>query len=1247
MKRLTYVVLIVALGIPTSKVYGFIQSAAPGTGTTLKWFALPIQYRINGKGTPDVPGTAEFAAIAAAFATWDAVANSDLAFVNGGMTTLGFDPTDSTNTILWLDDASAGSTNESAVVGFPDIQALTLRRGDAISGQIFEVDIALNGVSYSWTVSGNDSFTSLRGPADIQAVVTHEVGHLIGLEHVTSSTSVMFVSMYPGDISPRTLSQDELSAAAFIYPSAGAPAESSISGQVTRSGSGVPRAYVAAFQAGRVIDGALADAAGNYRIRRLPPGTYLVRTQPYSNSRNVTQSTFYQSPTNVDVNFLSIFYPNTASESSATPVTVAAGADSPNINLSVSASGNVNDPFEEDDTGSTAKPIAVDGSAQIHHSWDANPLAGDEDWVTYNAVAGRLYVIETRSLGLKRDDSAPEVIHSATYLELHDASATTPPYPVPLASNISRNSFEQDRGSRIVAFEAANAVRKVRALQRQFTTKGAGAYFDLSVRELVGPFAAPTVTSVLQSQATQDGGVVVSVNGSNFIPGAAVTFGGAAGTQADVQNCQTPTDCRVIKVLVPSHAPGMVTVQVTNPGGGSGSLANGFEYLARRVGSFVDNTSNAFGTFIGDGVGICWGDYDSDGDQDVFRPTSGAFFTTFRLLRNNGSGTFTDVTVSAGLDATLAQQGSCAWGDHDNDGDLDLYVVYSGGLNALYRNNGNGTFTNIAATASVGGATGSPPDTDAAWADYDQDGYLDLLLVYQSSGGTLRPHQLFHNNGNSTFTDVAASAGLALQNYTAACKWADYDNDGYSDLYLVNLQGQSDQLFHNNRNGTFTEVTALAGIVEDFHCWNAVWADLNDDGLQDLFCSSVETAPGQNFRLWVNAGNGTFFDRSATSGVQTTSCFGFGRGTAALDKDNDGDIDLYVGCDNNDRLLENLGVDPPAFTDVAIASGVNETTFLRSGYGAGAADIDNDFDVDVLVTGLEQDADYLWQNSSNTNQGLTVRLIGTVQNKLGIGARVSVIPDLGLAPPNEPDESSCLAADATGSARHLQAIGGSRDQNSMELEFGLASQLIGTREVDCVNVFWPRSGLNRGFTRVAANQILNITESYPELLVTKVTPSSGSTAGGTDVTVFGFNFSNVEPSYPKVFFGGIAATSVVFQNANTIRCTTPAHASGAVDVRVENSVTSSSTLAGGFTYVGPGEDISLTVARSGGDVVLNWTDVEQRAYYRVKRALGPTPSDFNPAQVCAVRAGRTYTDIGAANNTTNYFYLVDTTLSCP
>ena|GEM_PF-1624633 len=1236
MIRLKSLVPLVAFCISAGSVFGFVQKTTD-SGVALKRLVLPIQYGINEKGTPDVPGIAERAAVDAAFATWGAISNSNLAF-NGGTTSAGFDPMDGMSTILWMDDAS----DNTLVVGRPDLLALTDVRFNVMSGAIVSADIAMNGVSFSWSVSGNDNFSSLKGPADIQAVVTHEIGHFIGLDHVTNSMSVMFPTMYVGDTSPRSLSQDELSAAVFVYPSAGAPAESSISGQVTRAGVGVARAYVAAFQGGRAIVGAMADAAGNYRIRRLPPGLYQVRAQPYSNSDAVTQTLFYQVSSNVDVNFLSILYMNTASESSATSVTVNAGADTPNINLSVSASGNVNDPFEDDDTGSTAKPIALDGSAQIHHSWDSAPLVGDEDWVTYNAVAGRLYVIETRNLGLEPTDSGAAAAHSATQLELYDSSATSPPYPAPLASNAFRNSFEGDNGSRIVTFEAANAVRKVRARQRQPDTKGAGAYFDLSIRELVGPFASPTVTSVVQGQGTEDGGIVVSVNGTNFIPGAGVTFGGVAGSQIDVQSCQTPTDCRVIKVLVPAHAPGMVTVQVTNLGGGNGSLANGFEYLPRRVGTFLDNTLNAFGDFIGEGAGICWGDYDNDGDQDVFRPTSGV--TTYRLLRNNGGGVFQDVTATAGLDTTGLNQRSCAWGDYDNDGYIDLYIVYTSALNALYRNNGpSGTFTNIAAAAGVGGATGSPNDSDAAWADFDLDGDLDLMLLYESSGASLRSHQLFRNNGNSTFTDVAASAGVGFQKYGEHCKWADYDNDGYPDLYLVNLQGLSDQLLHNNRNGTFTDVTSLAGIVEDFHCWNALWADVNDDGFQDLFCSSVTGAPGQNFRLWINAGSGAFVDASASSGVQDTTCSGFGGAITAFDKDNDGDIDLYVGCDNDDRLLENNAADPPFFTNVAIASGVNEAGFPRSAYGVGAADIDNDFDQDVLVTGIEVDADFLWQNRSNTNQGLTVRLIGTVQNKLGIGTRVSVIPNLGA----NPNEASCLSADGSGNARHLQVIGGSRDQNSIELEFGLASQPIEAREVDCVNVFWPRSGLKRGFVRVAANQLLSITESSPDLLVTKVTPGSGSTAGGTSVTVFGFNFSNAVSSYPKVYFGGVAATGVIFQSANTIQCTTPAHSGGAVDVRVENSLTSANTLPGGYTYIGPGQEVNISVTRSGADVVLNWSDVEQRQYYRVKRALGPMPSNFNPAQVCAIQAGTTYTDVGAASNATNYFYIVDTTLSCP
>ena len=1238
-------------GLVGLQAYGFVPIKNT-SGSVIKWTTVPVSYFRNDRGTVDIPGSQEQTAINASFASWNAITDTVLRFTDSGLASASPSTVaDAKNAIGWIEDPSnpltAAVDIQAASLTFCSPGNVSCDNGTAFS----EVDIYLNGVSWSWTNQATGNYSTRRGPLDVQAILTHEIGHFAGLEHVTTRGNVMYFPVYSGSISWRTLSQDEISFARAIYPLAAPPPETAISGTVRRGGTAVPGAYVVAVQGGRVIVGAIASGTGAYALRWVPPGSYFIRVQPYTRNPGITESAFYQNAANVDVDFLSAFYPNTATTEPPSPpgaqvVSVIAGQTLPGIDFSVSATANANDPFEEDDTSATARTVGVAGNAELHHSWDPTAGVPDQDWVKFPATQNRIYLIETQNPGRAVTSTSED---SATFLQLYASSGGAL-----LASNISRNLVESDPTSRIAYREATagTTTRFVLARQRSATARGAGIYFDLLVTELTGPFPVPSVTSVTPAQGSQDGGMVVTVRGSGFIPGTEITFGGVAGTDEDVQECVSPGNCQAVKVTVPAHAPGLVTVQVTNLDGGSGSLANGFEYLTRQVGTFIDDTFAAYGQYDGDGQAVCWGDFDNDGDQDLFRATGTS--SARRLLRNNGDGTFTDITAAAGI--STGGLVSCAWGDYDGDGDLDLYLAVgcNPGTNFLYRNNGNSTFTDVTAAAGVGGDS-AHCSLDAAWSDYDNDGDLDLYVVYtELNDPSPRANQLFRNTGG-VFSDVAVSTGTNLVSASRRALWADYDNDGFPDLLVVNVSSRSDVLYHNNRNGTFSNVTAAAGIVESANCYDEVWADLNNDGFLDIFCAGDSFTPSSTpQRVWINQKNGTFVDLAAASGINSLNRHA--HSVTVLDKDNDGDIDLYMGCSfltgqstsDLDALLENDGANPPHFTNVAAASGVDESAFPREGEGVASADFDNDNFTDVLVTGSGStfiDDDYFWKNTSNVNQSLTVRLLGSVTNKWGLGASVTVIPD--YPGTDTPTEAQCLNP-AMGTTKYRQEVlGGSHNQNSIELEFGLGTRPIGSRQVDCVNVSWPRSGLQRGFTQVATNQRLEIAESYPTLHVTRISPSVGSTAGGTSVTIYGFNFSNAVPTYPRVLLGGVAASSVVLVSANVITCTTPAHVSGSVDVRVENSGTSSDTLAGAYTYVGPGQDINLTVTKGAGNVILNWTDAAQGVYYRVKRALGPRPSDFSPAPVCVVQATRTYTDTGAANNTTKYFYLVDTTLTCP
>ena len=302
-------------------------------------------------------------------------------------------------------------------------------------------------------------------------------------------------------------------------------------------------------------------------------------------------------------------------------------------------------------------------------------------------------------------------------------------------------------------------------------------------------------------------------------------------------------------------------------------------YQNNGSGSFTD-VANAPINSATDDLGAAWGDYDNDGDLDLYMGVNGA---ANKLFRNDGGGTFTDQATAAGV-ASTSPTVAVAWGDYDNDGDLDLYITVSGGggANIFYENDGDGTFTD---KTTASGLTDTGGGRTTAWADYDNDGDLDLMLANFGANSTL-----FQNDGDLTFTASSAPGGAH------AVTWGDYDNDGDLEIYITHHAGVN-SLFRNDGSGTFLEVAATAGVADiSGLAYGAGWADYDNDGDLDLAVVNSGFAD----RLFSNGGSGTFTEVATTAGLGDT---GTGRGMAWADYDGDGDMDLYVATATGETNL--------------------------------------------------------------------------------------------------------------------------------------------------------------------------------------------------------------------------------------------------------------------------------------------------------------------------------------------------------
>ena len=518
-----------------------------------------------------------------------------------------------------------------------------------------------------------------------------------------------------------------------------------------------------------------------------------------------------------------------------------------------------------------------------------------------------------------------------------------------------------------------------------------------------------------------------------------------------------------------------------------------------------------------------WGDYNNDGWPDLFAGNSnsdqspdGPNAESF-LYRNNGDGTFMRVTnVSVVTNRIWSISG--VWGDYDNDGFLDLFVSNPNHPNSLYRNLGDGTFSKITNGLM---ATEEQYSHAAAWADFDRDGFLDVFIANfrQTPSSPFRTNFLYRNLGDGTFSKISFGPKPANNGDSWNVAWADYDNDGWPDLFVPfggTRSRQNSFLHHNNGDGTFSRVTNGVIATEIANSVACAWGDYDNDGFLDLFVSNFYD---QNNFLYHNNGDGTF--------TKVTNCVvaldhGTSVGCAWGDYDNDGWLDLFVANlgpvdtnsfasirEENNFLYHNNG--NGSFTKITSGILVNDL-----GYSTGCAwaDYDNDGFLDLFVAngwGTQSQNNFLYHNSGNSNAWLTLKLIGTVSNRSAIGAKVHVM--------------ATVSGKTFWQMREISGGSNYGSQNDLRPIFGLGD----ATNADVIRIEWP-SGIVQTFTNLTARQFLTITEPSRLSAATVGGQPQLALKGGRNMTYdiqTSTNFSNWAPGSTVTITNLDGATPIV------------------------------------------------------------------------------------------------------------------------
>ncbi len=494
--------------------------------------------------------------------------------------------------------------------------------------------------------------------------------------------------------------------------------------------------------------------------------------------------------------------------------------------------------------------------------------------------------------------------------------------------------------------------------------------------------------------------------------------------------------------------------------------------------------------------GVAVFDYNNDGLLDIFF-TNGAAIPSLektdpsywnRLYRNNGDGTFTDVTEQAGVKGVGYSMGVAA-GDYDNDGFVDLYIT-GVNRNQLLHNNGDGTFTDVTDKAGVGGTIagyGKPWAVAAGWFDSMNSGHLDLIVInyldyniantklcsignartYCSPGnfkGT--PNILYKNKGDGTFSDVSSSSHVGQYvGKGMGLAFADYDNDGFIDIFVSN-DTSPNFLLHNNGDGTFKDVALEQGVAYTSNGsavagMGAEFRDLNNDGLPEIFHTAMF---GNTFPLYKNTGT-QFDDVTDVSGMTAFSHRMTAWSTGAFDFDNDGWKDLFVAggaiLDNELDVLHRPALQPDGllrnngnltFSDVSATAGA---AFLspRLHRGAAFGSFNNDGKIDVVVSTINDKPQLLMNRTSNGNHWIILNLVGTKDNRDGLGTKVKIVTAEGVQ------------------YNHTTTAVGYSSSSDKRVHFGLGKAAV----IDKIELSWP-TGVKQTLTNVKADQVLTVVE---------------------------------------------------------------------------------------------------------------------------------------------------------------------------